>query len=44
MVCKTKKGPPLEGTECGLNKVILLVLILCVPIVNNYRSLFLVLC
>ncbi|GLV41283.1 ADAM metallopeptidase with thrombospondin type 1 motif B [Carabus blaptoides fortunei] len=20
MVCKTKKGPPLEGTECGLNK------------------------
>lgn len=21
LVCKTKKGPPLEGTECGVNKV-----------------------
>lgn len=21
-VCKTKKGPPLEGTECGRHKVI----------------------
>lgn len=22
LVCKTKKGPPLEGTSCGLDKVI----------------------
>lgn len=22
-VCKSKKGPPLEGTECGFGKVIL---------------------
>lgn len=24
LVCKTKKGPPLEGTECGFDKVILI--------------------
>lgn len=23
LVCKSKKGPPLEGTECGFGKVIL---------------------